>query len=73
MFAPSHSVIAMQFVKNNSNKHRDLSTPKVLLSRRLPALGPTVTGKIYSGQIHKGDKISCSSARVVSDFVEKML
>ena len=52
---------------------RDLSIPKVLLSRRLPALGPTVTGKIYSGQIHKGDKISCSSARVVSDFVEKML
>ena len=60
---PSLLVVAMQFV----------SIPKVLLSRRLPALGPTVTGKIYSGQIHKGDKISCSSARVASDFVEKML
>jgi hypothetical protein len=29
---------------------------------RLPALGPTVTGKIHSGQIHKGDKISCNLA-----------
>ncbi|CAE7218939.1 bipA [Symbiodinium sp. CCMP2592] len=28
---------------------------------RLPALGPTVTGKVHSGQIHKGDKISCKS------------
>lgn len=28
---------------------------------RLPALGPTVTGKIHSGQIHKGDKISCKN------------
>eukprot|EP00913_Durusdinium_trenchii_P014580 g13679.t1 len=28
---------------------------------RLPALGPTVTGKIFSGQIHKGDKIHCKS------------
>lgn len=29
---------------------------------RLPALGPTVTGKIFSGQIHKGDKIHCGTA-----------
>lgn len=28
---------------------------------RLPALGPTVTGKIHSGRIFKGDKISCKS------------
>ncbi|CAJ1347817.1 unnamed protein product, partial [Effrenium voratum] len=28
---------------------------------RLPALGPTVTGKVFSGQIHKGDKISCKN------------
>ena len=29
---------------------------------RLPGLGPTVTGKIHSGKIHKGDKISCRLA-----------
>lgn len=29
---------------------------------RLPALGPTVTGKIFSGQVAKGDKIICKSS-----------
>lgn len=28
---------------------------------RLPALGPTVTGKVFSGQLQKGDKIQCKS------------
>merc|ERR1719223_513170 len=28
---------------------------------RLPALGPTVTGKIFSGQLSKGDKVYAKS------------
>mmetsp|Transcript_95502 Transcript_95502/g.169579 ORF Transcript_95502/g.169579 Transcript_95502/m.169579 type:complete len:665 (+) Transcript_95502:59-2053(+) len=28
---------------------------------RLPALGPTVTGKVFSGTLQKGDKIFCKS------------
>ena len=45
-----------------------LSSRLLLIShapRRLPALGPTVTGKVHSGQIHKGDKISCLSFGLV--------
>jgi len=55
-----HSDQVPQEVVAADEKNRGFS---MLVSQldRLPALGPTVTGKIFSGQVHKGDKIYAKS------------